>query len=226
MEACEMFTLDPPILVSVTVCDCLAPTVTLPKASLAGLSVICPRAVPVPVPESGRFVTVFDALLVTESVALKAPTASGVNWMLIVVLCPAATVIGRLGVTREKYLVEIAAALTVTDAGPEFVAVTVRVLLLPAATLPKSRVVVNRERVLDWGWTEEFAVLRPWQPTRKVTAAISSQAPATFPRGLEPIACSAVSRIVSHWNRSPRFYDCLQPGGGLIMSLGSWVGLW
>jgi hypothetical protein len=144
-----MFTLDPPVLVSVTVCDRLAPMLTLPKSSLAGLRVSCPRAVPVPVPESVRFVTVFDALLVMESAALKAPTALGVNWMLIVVLCPAATVIGRLGATREKYLVEIAALLTVTDAGPEFVAVTVRFLLLPAATLPKSRVVLRRERVLD-----------------------------------------------------------------------------
>jgi hypothetical protein len=37
----------------------------------------------------------------------------------------------------------------VTDAGPEFVAVTVRVLLLPVATLPNSKVDVSRERVLD-----------------------------------------------------------------------------
>src|ERR1700676_3757413 len=146
-----MFTLDPPVLVSVSVCDCWAPVVTLPKFSLDGFSVSCPGAVPipVPVPESARFVTAFEALLVMESVALKDPTASGVNWMLIGVLCPATTVIGRLGATKEKYLVEIAALLTVTDAGPEFVPVAVRLLLLPAATLPKSRLVVSRERVLD-----------------------------------------------------------------------------
>src|SRR5271169_2344319 len=144
-----MLTLDPPVLVSVTVCDCLAPTVTLPKSSVAGLSKSCPGAVPVA--ESVRFVTVldptvFDAAFVMASVALKAPAALGVNLMLTVMLCPAETVIGRLGATREKYLVEIAALLTVTDAGPELVAVTVRVLLLPAATLPKSRLAVSRER--------------------------------------------------------------------------------
>ena len=99
-----MLTLDPPVLVSVTVCDCLAPTVTLPKSSVAGLSMSCPG--PVPVPESVRFVavldaTVFDATLVTASVALKAPAALGANLMLIVMFCPAATVIGRLGEIRE-----------------------------------------------------------------------------------------------------------------------------
>ena len=146
-----MFTVDPPVLVRVTVCDCLAPTVTLPNASLAGLSVSCPGFIPVavPVPESVRFVTVFDASLVIETVALKAPTASGVNLRPIAVLCPAGTVTGRVGATREKLLVEIETLLTDTDAGPEFVTVAVRVLLLPTATLPKSIVVDRRDSVLD-----------------------------------------------------------------------------
>jgi hypothetical protein len=198
-----MFTLDPPLLVSVTICDCLDPTVTLPKSSLAGLSMSCPGDVPVPVPDSVRFVTVFDASLVIESVALKAPTALGMNLMLIVVLCPAAMASGRLGATREKYLVEIEALLTVTDAGPGFVAVTVRVLLLPAATFPKSRVVLSRERVLDCCWPEEPAALTPWQPTRKVRPARRSNAPASFPRCFERIALAAVSSIVSHGTVAP-----------------------
>jgi len=46
---------------------------------------------------------------------------------------------GRLGDVREKYFVETAALLIVTDFVPEFVAVTLRVLLLPLATLPKLR---------------------------------------------------------------------------------------
>ena len=141
-------TLELPVLVTVTDCDCLAPTVTLPKSSLAGLSVSVPEDAAVPVPESVSSGTVFDALLVMESVALKAPGALGANLMLIVALCPAGTVTGRLGAAREKYLVEIVALLTVTDAGPEFVAVAVRVALLPAATLPKSSVVLSRERVV------------------------------------------------------------------------------
>lgn len=201
-----MLTLDPPVLVSVTVCDCLAPTATLPKSSVAGLSMSCPGAVPVP--ESVRFVTVldatvFDAALVTASVALKATAALGVNWMLIVMLCPAATVIGRLGEIREKYLVEIEALLTVSDAGPEFVAVTVRVLLLPAATLPKSRLVDSRERVLDCCWLEEPAALTPWQPTRNVRPTRRTNEPATCPRCFEPIVLAAVSSIVSHGTAAP-----------------------
>jgi len=143
-----MLTLELPVLVTVTDCDCLAPTVTLPKSSLDGLSVSVPEAVAVPVPESVSSGTVLDALLVMESVALKVPGALGANLMLIVALCPAGTVTGRPGETREKYLVEIVALLTVTDAGPEFVAVAVRVSLLPAATLPKSSVVFSSERVV------------------------------------------------------------------------------
>ena len=153
-------TLELPVLVTVTDCDCLAPTFTLPKSSLAGLSVSVPGAVVVPVPDSVISGTVFDASLVMESVALKVPTALGVNLMLIVVLWPAVTVTGRLGETREKYLVEIVALLTVTDAGPEFVAVAVKVLLLPAATLPKSSVAFCSERVVGC-CTCEPAALKP-----------------------------------------------------------------
>ena len=102
-DACEMLRLDPPVLVSVTVCDCLAPSATLPKFSLTGLSVSCPGAVATPVPESGRLTAPLDALLVTVSVPLKVPAAVGENLMLIAVLCPAAIVTGRLGAVKRKY---------------------------------------------------------------------------------------------------------------------------
>jgi hypothetical protein len=45
----------------------------------------------------------FDASLVIVVVALKAATASGVNEMLIDVLCPPLTVSGNLVGAREKY---------------------------------------------------------------------------------------------------------------------------
>jgi hypothetical protein len=70
-----------------------------------------------------------------------------VNVTLSVVLCPALIVTGRLGAVTEKYRVETAALLIVIDVAPEFVAVTVRVLLLPALTLPKSRLRLPRERL-------------------------------------------------------------------------------
>ena len=98
-----MFTLVPPTFVTVTVSDDLLPTVTLPKSSPAGLSVSWPAEIPVAVPVSEMFMTEFDASLLMESVALKVPAVLGVNMMLIVVLCPAATETGRLGVTKAKY---------------------------------------------------------------------------------------------------------------------------
>lgn len=190
------------MLVTVTDCDCLAPTLTLPKSSLPGLSVSVPEAVAVPVPESASSGTVLDASLVMETVLLKVPAALGVNLILIVALCPAVTVTGRLGETREKYLVEIVTLLTVTDAGPEFVAVAVRVLLLPSVTLPKSSVAFSRERVVDCCWLEEPA-LKPWQLIRKVRPARRTNAPAAFQMCLEEIALAAVSNIVSHGPVAP-----------------------
>lgn len=58
-------------------------------------------------------------------------------------------VTGRLGAVIEKDLVVIASLLIVTGVFSEFVAVTVRVLLLPAATLPKLRVVLPNDRRPD-----------------------------------------------------------------------------
>ena len=141
-----MSTVAVPVLVSVTVWACVFPTVMLPKASLPGLSDNWPLAEAVPTPVSEMFVLALDASLVTESVALKVATVLGENEMLIVELCPGATVAGRLGATREKNCVEMAALLTVIEVSPVFVAVKVNVLVVPAGTLPKSRPVVPKER--------------------------------------------------------------------------------
>lgn len=69
-------------------------------------------------------------------------------------------VTGRLGAVMAKYFVETAALLTVTEADPEFVAVTVIALLLPEVTLPKSRFATARERVPDC-WLEDGPELTP-----------------------------------------------------------------
>src|ERR1700758_4005501 len=106
--------------------DCFAPTVTLPKSSLVGVRLSCPAA-DIPVPDNERLVTESDAVLVMETVALKVPAAFGVKPTVIGVLCPTARLIGRVGAVREKYFVESATLLIVTEAVPEFVAVAVRV---------------------------------------------------------------------------------------------------
>ena len=143
-----MSTVAAPVLVNVTVCASVFPKVTLPKASLVGLSDNCPVAEAVPTPVSEMFALALDALLITVRVALKVPTVLGENEMLIVALCPGATVAGRLGVMREKNCVEMAALLTVIEVSPLFVAVKFSVSLVPAGTLPKLRPVVPMVRTL------------------------------------------------------------------------------
>jgi len=87
-----------------------------------------------------------DALLVMESVALKIPVAVGANFTLMGVLCPAARVTGRVEV-RENTLVEMVIAVMLTEADPELVALTVRVLLEPVVTLPNATDAFCKERV-------------------------------------------------------------------------------
>jgi len=137
-----------PVLVTVSGKESVIPTVTLPKARLVGLDVSSSLVSAVPTPFSITSDVVLDALLVIESEALKVPAALGVNVIVIGVVCPAATLAGRLGAVRAKYLVETEAELTVTESGPELVAFTVMVLLLPAATFPKFRLPLARERVV------------------------------------------------------------------------------
>lgn len=112
---------------------------------------------------------------------LKAPTAFGANVTLRFALWPAARVAGRLGALSEKYLVEMVALLMMTDALPEFVAVTVRVLLLPGVTLPKFRLALPRER-LPTGFVELAPALTPWHATSEPMAERSSIAASAFPR--------------------------------------------
>jgi len=81
-----------------------------------------------------------DASLVNPTVALKDPAAFGVKAILKFALCPAAMMTGSVGEDREKYFVETEALLMLRDFVPEFVAVTLRVLVVPALTLPKSSV--------------------------------------------------------------------------------------
>jgi hypothetical protein len=161
-EICEISTAAAPTFVSMTVADCFPPTVTLPKSALAGVRFSCPT-VDVPVPDSKRLITGSDAVLVIERVALKVPAVFGTKATLIWALCPAVMVIGRLGELREKYFVEIAMLLMVSDADPEFVAVVEMVLLEPVLTLPKFKEADVNESALLWVSIEGGPLLTPWQ---------------------------------------------------------------
>jgi hypothetical protein len=82
-----------------------------------------------------------------EAMAVNAPATLGLKTTLTGVLCPAGIVTGRLGALIKKYLVEMVTLLTVTEAVPVFDTVTVKVLLVPAVTLPKSRVAPLKDKV-------------------------------------------------------------------------------
>ena len=59
-------------------------------------------------------------------------------------------VAGRLGALSVKYLVEMETLLMLTAAAPVFDAERVKVLLVPAVTLPKSRLALLRRIVPTW----------------------------------------------------------------------------
>jgi len=121
----------------------------------------------VPIPVSERSVTLAEALLVTAAVALKVPAALGLNVTLIVALCPASTVTGRLGEVSVKYWVEIVTLLIVTDTLPVLVTIKVIVLLVSSGTSPKLMVWLPKERLPGDGWVDAVLVM-PEQPTRAV----------------------------------------------------------
>jgi hypothetical protein len=143
----EMLTPEVPVLVTVSDNCLLLPTFTPLNVRLVGSDPSVPGAASTPVPESESCAEAFEASLVIETVALKAAAELGVNITLSGDFCPAAIVTGRLGPVSEKYLVEIAALLIVTEAVPVFSAVRASVLLVPSVTLPKSRLLPLRTRL-------------------------------------------------------------------------------
>ncbi len=76
--------------------------------------------------------------------AAKVPGFWGVNLTENCVLCPGLTATGRLGAMMAKPVAVMPALSIVIAELPEFIAVTVRILLLPAVMLPKSRLVLAK----------------------------------------------------------------------------------
>jgi hypothetical protein len=199
-EACEISTFAVPVLVKVTVCDCCCPTVTLPKLSLVGLSVSCPEEPDPELPFNGTSTRLSDALLLSASVALKVPEAVGANFTLRFALCPAASVMGKADV-REKALVEMVPAETMTEAEPELVALMVKVLLLPLATLPKLSDGDPMESVPAGGGVVDEPALTPAHPVHSAMHERRRKTTMTDSRRLVSIrlgARSDISWIIDH----------------------------
>ena len=86
-----MVTLPFPVLVKVTACVLLVPTVTFPKPIEMGEAASCRVT---PVPERAIEVGELEALLMTERLPLALPPEVGANVALKLVLFPAARVRG------------------------------------------------------------------------------------------------------------------------------------
>jgi hypothetical protein len=76
--ACEMVTLDPPVLVRVSDKLALLPTWTLPNERLVGLAASVPGVTPVP--ETGMLRLGFEPSEVIVRLPLAAPAAAGANF--------------------------------------------------------------------------------------------------------------------------------------------------
>jgi hypothetical protein len=124
-----------PGFVSVTVCDPVLPTETLPKATLAGLIVSC-GCEAVPDPDKAITSGEAGALLTTETLPVALPAVVGENLAVNDVLCPAVSVCAA----RPEMLNPVPVALPceiATLAVPEFLRVTLTDALSPTSRLPK-----------------------------------------------------------------------------------------
>jgi hypothetical protein len=118
-------------------CEFGAPTVTLPKLTLAGVntSVGC-----VPVPFSEIVVTAFGALLFIVTDPVIAPAMEGVIDAVNVLVWPAANVSGVVSPLIPKPAPETLACEIVTLAVPPFVSAIVCEPLLPTEIFPNATV--------------------------------------------------------------------------------------
>jgi hypothetical protein len=124
-----------PLAVRVTVWFWFAPTVTLPKFTVAGATANWPAAVAVAERETLTDGT--EPVVVREIVPLALPGAWGANVTLKVRLCPAFRVVGKLRpLVLNPAPVRVAAETLILDP-PELVIVSDRDRPLPTCTLPK-----------------------------------------------------------------------------------------
>jgi hypothetical protein len=91
---CEIVTLEPPVLVTVSDRDLLLPTVTLPRARLVGFDPNAPGATPVP--DSGMVRLGLEAFEVIVILPLRLAADAGVSVTVKVALCPAVSVTGAV----------------------------------------------------------------------------------------------------------------------------------
>jgi hypothetical protein len=130
-------------LLTVTIWDTEAPTVTFPKLIFSGTIEICGCT---PEPDSRIVNGEFVASLITEMLPATLPTAVGANATLNETLCPTAKFNGSEGPLTWKPAPTVFICATVTLLFPELVSTTAaESLLAPTATFPKFKFVVLLE---------------------------------------------------------------------------------
>ena len=140
--ACEMVTVMPPELVMVSDKLRLLPTCTFPKFKLDELAVSWPADVGVTAIPDATSVVLADSpledCLNRETVPFWAPGAAGRKVILRVKFAPGFSVAGKAGELISNPLAETEACVTVIALVVGLLTVSVKVLLEPTATVPKS----------------------------------------------------------------------------------------
>jgi hypothetical protein len=116
----ETLTVELPVLVSVTVCVLLLPTLTFPKLKLVALAESW-SVVAAPVPLIAMVLGEFGALLTNETLPVTAPALAGENATLKLELCPGVKVRGRVRPLMTKLCPDTVACEMDRFAVPEFV---------------------------------------------------------------------------------------------------------
>lgn len=157
--------------------EALAPTVTVPKLSVAGETDSCPWAVAVP--ESGMLSGEFEAFDTTERVPLLEPEAVGAKVAVKVTLWLEVSVVGRVSPVIEKPVPVTLACEIVTEEPPVLVSVSDKFVLLPTATLPNARLTGLALNVPGVTPVPESGMVRLGFAPLEVTVRVPEAVPAT-----------------------------------------------
>jgi hypothetical protein len=155
-----------PIALRLPAADPVLPTVTFPTATVVGVTLSCPEvAVAVPVPDNAIDKLEFDAPDPTDTLPVVVPADLGLNTTLKDVLCPGASVSGRVRPLTLNAVPVTGAWVMVRLAPPTLMSVADLVELVSSFTVPKFRL-VDEELSAAGLVVEGLPELNPWHPIR------------------------------------------------------------
>lgn len=164
--ACEIFTVVPPVLVTVSQLLLVPPIWILPKLRLVGFADNDPGVGATPVPESGKLTLPCAPFVAKVTLPLKLPALLGAKVRVAEVLPLACSVIGSAMLLMVNPAPLSVACSMVRSAGPLLEMVTLFVWLDPILTLPKLICAGFRDSIPVGLLLLEFPD-RPWQPSNR-----------------------------------------------------------